>query len=226
MRLAWVTDVHLDFLSDDEVRAFCRQFARRGLDALAISGDIAEARSLEHALPLVADELRVPIYFVLGNHDFYNGSIAEVRQQMAALTRTDSGIHWLPARGIGSLGDGHAVVGHDGWADGRHGDRSLGHGRDSLTGRRPLVVVRSSSSDTDSEDRPKQVLSILSIQRGRSAYEPVDAGASRLSDTERQSLDLAKTAQEGHDPRRSATPLQELEVDLFDGGELHECLRA
>jgi hypothetical protein len=59
---------------------------------------------------------------VLGNHDFYNGSIAEVRQQMAALTRGDLGIHWLPARGVVSLGDEHAIVGHDGWADGRHGD--------------------------------------------------------------------------------------------------------
>jgi predicted phosphohydrolase len=122
MRLAWITDVHLDFLSGDQVRAFCGRIARRGPDALAISGDIADARSVEHTLRVVADDLGVPIYFVLGNHDFYYGSIEGVRRQMAALTRTDPRIQWLPERGVVSLGQQHAIVGHDGWADGRHGD--------------------------------------------------------------------------------------------------------
>ena len=51
MRLAWIIDVHLDFLSGDEVRAFCGRLARRGLDALVISGDIAHGGEESRAHP-------------------------------------------------------------------------------------------------------------------------------------------------------------------------------
>lgn len=122
MKLAWITDIHLDFLTEPESRKFCRDLATRKPDALVISGDVATATTLEATLRLIADEVRVPAYFVLGNHDFYYGSIAAVRRQMTALTHTDPRLQWLPARGVVSLGDHHALVGHDGWADARHGD--------------------------------------------------------------------------------------------------------
>lgn len=31
-------------------------------------------------------------------------------------------LHWMPAAGIVPLTDQSCIIGHDGWADGRHGD--------------------------------------------------------------------------------------------------------
>jgi hypothetical protein len=65
---------------------------------------------------------RVPIYFVLGNHDFYHGSIAAVRQAVARQSAASRWLHWLPISGVVPLTATTALVGHDSWADGRLGD--------------------------------------------------------------------------------------------------------
>jgi hypothetical protein len=43
MRLVWLTDIHLNFLEDDERRQFLATMAAQA-DAYAISGDMAAAR--------------------------------------------------------------------------------------------------------------------------------------------------------------------------------------
>jgi 3',5'-cyclic AMP phosphodiesterase CpdA len=121
-RLAWATDVHLNFLSATGLDAFCEALGRRAADAVVIAGDIAEAKTVELLLSVLAAELKLPIYFVLGNHDFYRGSIAEVRGRMEALSRRSPWLRWLPAAGVVELTADAALVGVDGWADGRLGD--------------------------------------------------------------------------------------------------------
>jgi Icc protein len=121
-RLAWLTDLHLDFVdSDAEVAAFCQHVAASGADAVLIGGDIATATTLERSLRLFEKCLQRPIYFVLGNHDFYGGTISEVRKQVVEICRRSEWLHWLPQTGIIELGDDACLVGHDSWADGRHG---------------------------------------------------------------------------------------------------------
>ena len=56
-------------------------------DAVLLGGDIGEAPSLKGYLLGLEDHLERPIYFVLGNHDFYQGSIADVRDEMFGLTQ-------------------------------------------------------------------------------------------------------------------------------------------
>ena len=77
-RLAWLTDIHLDFLDAKQVDAFCQNVASCDTDAFMIGGDISIATQIQEHLLLLARHLRGPIYFVLGNHDFYGGSIAGV----------------------------------------------------------------------------------------------------------------------------------------------------
>src|SRR5689334_20836519 len=96
-RLAWATDVHLNFLSAEELAAFAATLAASEADAILLTGDIAEAPSLRRLLTTVAQVVRRPIYFVLGNHDFYHGSIAEVRALAADLSATSPWLRWLPA---------------------------------------------------------------------------------------------------------------------------------
>ena len=70
----------------------------------------------------MAFALSLPIYFVLGSHDFYRGSVAAVREAVARQSATSRWLHWLPARGVVPLTATTALVGHDSWADGRLGD--------------------------------------------------------------------------------------------------------
>jgi 3',5'-cyclic-AMP phosphodiesterase len=121
-RLAWATDVHLNFLSPEELAAFAAALAASEADAILITGDIAEAPSLRRLLTNVAQAVRRPIYFVLGNHDFYHGSIADVRALAADLSATSPWLRWLPAIDPVELAEDTILVGHDGWADGRLGN--------------------------------------------------------------------------------------------------------
>jgi len=122
MKLAWLTDIHLNFLGDLGVNLFCAELARTEAEAFLISGDIGESPSLLHYLNQLDDALARPIYFVLGNHDFYRGSIAEVRKQVDALCIAYRTLHWLPTSGVVPLTEETCLVGHDGWGDGRYGD--------------------------------------------------------------------------------------------------------
>lgn len=121
-RLAWATDVHLNFLSSGGLETFCAELARQEPDAVVLTGDIAEAPTLEPLLSLMAAELKTPIYFVLGNHDYYRGSIPRVREAVTALCQRSPWLAWLPAAGVVPLGRDTALIGVDGWADGRLGD--------------------------------------------------------------------------------------------------------
>jgi len=74
---------------------------------------------------------------VLGNHDFYGGSIAEVRDGLAALCARSDWLRYLPAAGVISLSETCALIGHDGWADGRFGNY-----RDSPVMLNDYVLIR------------------------------------------------------------------------------------
>lgn len=91
-------------------------------EAVLITGDIAEAPSLTAILNEMADHIKLPIYFVLGNHDYYRGKVDEVRERMSALTKEDRQLFWLPASDIQWLDENTILLGQDGWADGRLGD--------------------------------------------------------------------------------------------------------
>lgn len=122
MKVVWATDIHLDFLSMAQVDSFCHRLLDDDPDVVLLAGDIAEAHDLEALLGRVASRLRRPVYFVLGNHDFYRSDIAFVRERMLALTEESAHLRWMPAVGVVPLTDSWALVGHDGWGDGRLGD--------------------------------------------------------------------------------------------------------
>lgn len=121
-RLAWVTDIHLNFLRKEEIKLFCSEILKSKPQALIISGDISETPHLKKHLELLAENLQIPIYFVLGNHDFYFGEIAQVRQEVTQLSRKTEFLKWLPAVEIVELTSKTCLLGHDGWGDGRFGD--------------------------------------------------------------------------------------------------------
>lgn len=122
MKLAWLTDVHLNFLDADERKKFYQEIINTKCDGVLISGDITEAPNIKNILTELATVIKKPIYYILGNHDFYRGQIDAVRNEMTALTESNEYLFWLPASKVMQLDNGTLLVGQDGWADGRLGD--------------------------------------------------------------------------------------------------------
>jgi Icc protein len=122
MKLAWVTDIHLNFIDERRAGSFCEALAGTGVGAILIGGDIAESHDLVFWLRFLEGRLRRPIYFVLGNHDYYGASVKEVRRRMEELSRSSEWLRWLPAEQPVRLTEEWALAGVDGWGDARYGD--------------------------------------------------------------------------------------------------------
>jgi 3',5'-cyclic-AMP phosphodiesterase len=122
MRLAWLTDIHLNFLNGSETNHFLSAVQASEADAILLTGDIGESRNVTALLEKLDDAWQRPIYFVLGNHDFYGGSIAGVRAEVTALGRRRPHLVYLTAAEVISLTGKVGLVGDDGWADARLGN--------------------------------------------------------------------------------------------------------
>lgn len=129
-KLCFITDIHLDHLSEvvsspdnglvrelseQEVKDFCNEVNNENPDSVLITGDISTAEHILVHLGWLKKYLKTPFRFVLGNHDFYNGSISQVRTLIGATPFSQS---HLNTAGIIELTKETALVGHDGWYDG------------------------------------------------------------------------------------------------------------
>jgi len=120
MRLAWLTDIHLNFVRSELRRQFYSAIEQGQPDAVLIGGDIAEAPDVVECLHEIESAIDKPIYFVLGNHDFYRSSIADVSARVSSVATPN--LVWLTGSGVQLLNDSIALIGDDGWADGRLGN--------------------------------------------------------------------------------------------------------
>jgi predicted phosphodiesterase len=122
MRALWLTDIHLNFMEDRQVSEYLASLRKLDCDAVWIGGDIGEADSIEGYLLRMQEILTSPIYFILGNHDYYQGTIKDVRGRIRDLCRQNSDLCWLAETGAIECSSNTAILGHDSWADGRLGD--------------------------------------------------------------------------------------------------------
>ncbi|GIW94888.1 MAG: 2,3-bisphosphoglycerate-independent phosphoglycerate mutase [Pirellulaceae bacterium] len=122
MQLAWLSDLHLEMVDDEERQAFIEKIGQLAVDAFLIGGDIGIARNVVSFLRRMAEHWQRPIYFVLGNHDYYLGAIRQVREAVRQLCREQPRLVYLSQTDYVLLNRRVALVGHDGWADGREGN--------------------------------------------------------------------------------------------------------
>ena len=122
MNAIWATDIHLNFVPREERLAFFTSITEQKPDMVFLTGDLAEAPSLEPLLSEMTQSIQAPIYFVLGNHDFYYGSISHVQQIARRLSQDHTDLIYLPQAGVVELSPTTSLVGQDGWGDGQYGN--------------------------------------------------------------------------------------------------------
>lgn len=122
MKAVWLTDIHLNFVHARDRAKFYEEIKLTEAEYIFITGDIAEAQNVCIFLKEMAESLSKTqhVYFVAGNHDYYNGSVAGMRKKLTELDVPT--LHYLPAYQLVCLEDQTFLVGVDGWADGRNGD--------------------------------------------------------------------------------------------------------
>lgn len=126
--IAHLTDIHMNFPSAYRLSLFfehCRDMVKEyDIDCFVLTGDISEAPVVDKHIEMLRDFLERPCYFVCGNHDFYHGSISDVRKRLtdAFNTPSNSTCIYLSATDYVSINQTTAIVGHDGWYDGVYAD--------------------------------------------------------------------------------------------------------
>ena len=146
MRLLWATDLHLEFTDEFTLQRFLSLMASTPCDVIVLTGDISAGNALkQHLLRLASAVKSTPLYVVLGNHDFYHSSFAQVGAILDEVCGTAEAPN-LKELGHGEiipLGEHSALIGHRGWGDGRGG---LGHRSDvGLNDFRLISDLRSES---------------------------------------------------------------------------------
>jgi predicted MPP superfamily phosphohydrolase len=121
MAIAWATDMHLDSVEHSDAVRFCAVVRESRVNALLISGDIADSSSVVRWLEFLDSHLEMPIYFVLGNHDYYGSSVQTMENVVSNLG--SSRLSYLPHSGPVQISEGISLVGHGGWGDCRIGNR-------------------------------------------------------------------------------------------------------
>ena len=121
MKLLWATDLHLiNTAATDWSPLLCAVDGQ--VDALIVTGDIAESDELLQVLASLADQMGMPIYFVLGNHDFYGSSIGETTRRVIHHVRDDDRLIYLTDSQPVELATNTYLIGDDGWGDAIEGD--------------------------------------------------------------------------------------------------------
>mgnify|MGYP002640623583 CR=1 FL=1 len=121
-RIAWLTDIHLEFVSIETALAFINQIAALSPDMLLIGGDTGTARNLDFFLRTFDERIQCSTLFVLGNHDFYHGSLERIHGLADEVSASSQWLRWLTAQGIIEITNSTCVLGHESWADGRLGN--------------------------------------------------------------------------------------------------------
>lgn len=132
-RVLWLSDLHIDRATGKQQSLLADKLAALAYDAAVITGDSSSAPHLvRHLRMLAAAVAPRRLLFVLGNHDYHNGSFLEVREAVARICQTTPNLTHLGMGDVVALNANTALIGHDGWADARAGwgSRTIINNRD------------------------------------------------------------------------------------------------
>ena len=119
----FLTDLHLDRTGKEETEDLLNRIRNTESNSVILTGDISDAGSIRRHLSQIASACAPrPLYFVMGNHDYYGGGFREVEAGVHALCESTENLHLMDGTTVVSLAEGIGMVGHGGWPDARAGD--------------------------------------------------------------------------------------------------------
>ncbi len=120
MKLAWLTDTHLDHASERQRLALAERCNAES-DAVVITGDVTSGNELQLLAEFATDYAK-PVYFVLGNHDYWGGSFDSVAAEVRNWCNRKDNLIWLDDSGPIRLSPTTQLCGVSGWYDARFGN--------------------------------------------------------------------------------------------------------
>jgi len=118
----WFTDTHLNRVNLIKKMLFIRHILKENPKAVFLTGDISTGMFLYYDLYLLATFVKCPIYFVLGNHDYWNSSIDKTHEKIKELCKKFPHLIWLSQSNAIALNDEAVIIGDEGWFDGWNGN--------------------------------------------------------------------------------------------------------
>jgi predicted MPP superfamily phosphohydrolase len=120
--LIWLTDIHLEFCSHRRRHDLYRFINQAAGEIVVITGDLSAGTHRSAQYSELAEQVRKPIYFVLGNHDRYGTTFANAEAVVKRLATQFSHMVRLDGSQVIPLNESVALIGVDGWADGLGGE--------------------------------------------------------------------------------------------------------
>jgi 3',5'-cyclic-AMP phosphodiesterase len=125
-KLVWLTDCHLDHVAQTMgnrgIIEFIDTVKAQQPDMVVITGDTSTSKLFCEHISAIEAGLRCPIYFIMGNHDYWGGSMDSLRANVKSLTQVAQQLKYMPLVSHIMIGSKTAVVGHDCWYDANVGD--------------------------------------------------------------------------------------------------------
>lgn len=122
MKLAWYTDIHLDCVGNVQNKLFNLCELMDSVESVLITGDISIASQLIPHLSMIENAFQRPIYFVLGNHDYYGSDISSTRRSVVNACNSSSYLKYMISTPYMQLSPGVMLIGHDAWYDAFNGN--------------------------------------------------------------------------------------------------------
>jgi predicted phosphodiesterase len=120
--LIWLTDLHLEFCSHQTRRDLYQSVNHAAGEIVVITGDLSTGTQRPAQYSELAEQIRKPVYFVLGNHDRYGTTFANAEAVAERVAKQFSHMVRLDGSQVIPLTESVALIGVDGWADGLGGE--------------------------------------------------------------------------------------------------------
>lgn len=117
------SDTHFNFTFPWTQYDFVSRILEENPAGLFLPGDISCGITIGNILKFLAKKLEnIPIYFVIGNHDYYSTSFEQTHNTLFRLQEKYKNLHWLTSKDEIKLNEETALIGEDGWYDVRLGN--------------------------------------------------------------------------------------------------------
>lgn len=123
--ILWVSDIHLNFLKQPKAaKFFAESLAEEHPEAtgIIITGDISTGKLVQKHLSDFAEGWKKPVFFTVGNHDYYDSSFSVVDRKIQQVCEEFQHMLWL--NNGAHLHDEASIVGANGWYDANYGNKN------------------------------------------------------------------------------------------------------